>query len=77
MSTALPASAQKLFWGDNLDELSWSKHQTYITQTVLEKGDTEAVSWLFQQLPKSELKHQLPELKLTEKSRTFWTLYLS
>lgn len=77
MNTALPTAAQKLFWGDNLDELSWSKHQAYITQTVLEKGDVQAVSWLLQQLPISELKQQLPQLKLTDKSRTFWTLYLS
>jgi hypothetical protein len=77
MSDTLPNSAKKLFWGDNLDELSWKKHKTYITQTVLEKGDTQAIAWLFKQQPKNDLVKELPKLKLSDKSRTFWTIYLS
>jgi len=31
MSNTLPSSVQKYFWGDNLEELSWSKHKNYIS----------------------------------------------
>ena len=76
-SSSLPKSVLKYFWGDNLQDLSWLKHQDYIVQTILEKGDKEAVSWLFSKKNKRELKNKLPQLKLSPKSENFWSIYLS
>ncbi len=42
-----PRSVGRYFWGDNLHEISLEKQAKYITQTLLEKGDTDAVRWLF------------------------------
>jgi len=77
MSQLLPLVVTKYFWGDNLVELNWSHHQAYITQTLLEKGDALAMTWLFNQLTKSQLNQLLPILKLTPRSRQFWKIYLS
>lgn len=77
MLTLLPKFAQKYFWGDDLDQLNWQSHQKYITQTLLDKGDAQAISWLMKQLPKETLKKTIPNIKLTPKSRNFWELYFS
>lgn len=77
MHKSLPEKFHRYFWGDNLTDLNWQEHQKYITQTLLEKGDIDAVSWLLQTVEKSQLLNQLPELKLSAKSSNFWKIYLS
>lgn len=72
----IPASITKYFWGDDLQELDFQKHQKYIAQTLLEKGDSAATHWLFTQMPKAQIKSLLPQLKLSKKSANFWSLYL-
>jgi hypothetical protein len=70
-------SLKRLFWGDNLDDLNWSKHEKYITETILEKGDIEDIKWLLSVKPKPELYAELDSFKLSPKSRNFWKLYFS
>lgn len=77
MPTTLPQTIAKYFWGDNLDDLNWVQHSKYITQTLLEKGDTEAVKWLFSLIKRDEIKQLLPSLKLSPRSKNFWQIYLS
>ena len=77
MKTSLPKTLNKYFWGDNLDELNWQDHQKYITKTLLEKGDVDAVKWLLNTVNKQTLLKQLPELKLSAKSNNFWQIYLA
>ena len=77
MSIQLPVRAQMYFWGDDLGKLNWVDHKNYIVQTLLEKGDLEAVKWLFGNIDRTELKGLLPVLKLQPKSRNFWQIYLS
>jgi hypothetical protein len=52
----LPRSVTRYFWGDNLQELDPQVHVAYITQTLLEKGDTEALRWLFSVFPAQAIK---------------------
>ncbi len=73
----IPTYVQKYFWGDDLNNLNWQNHKKYITQTILDKGDSDSVSWLLKQTSKQELKQQIPQLILSPKSRNFWELYLS
>ncbi len=77
MSNVLPSQIKRYFWGDNLSELSWSKHKKYIVATLLERGNTTALKWLFQQTNRNEMKELLPTLKLSPKSSNFWQIYLS
>lgn len=74
--TILPA-ASKFFWGDDLSQLNWEKHKKYIIQTLLEKGDAEAIEWLMSVSSREEIKKILPSLKLSAKSMSFWRLILS
>jgi len=73
----LPASVRRYFWGDDLAQLSWDKHQKYITQTLLEKGDQSVISWLLQRINKRQLQTQLKQMKLSPKSANFWQVYFS
>lgn len=76
-NTHLPDYITKYFWGDDLSELDLQKHQDYISQTILDKGDTKAVAWLFSQMKKETIKQKLPKFKLSPKSKHFWEVYLS
>jgi len=68
---------EQYFWGDDLAELEWKKHKNSIIQTLLNKGDTPAIQWLFTQVTASELQDLLPTLQLEPKSANFWQIYLS
>jgi len=75
--TNIPASVTKYFWGDDLSELSWDTHQDYITETILERGDSPAVHWLLSSTTRDSILNSLPDYKLSPKSANFWKVYLS
>jgi hypothetical protein len=77
MTNNLPPQVTKYFWGDDLSQLNWQDHRRYITKTILEKGDSSSISWLFGKLNKKQILSQLSTLELSEKSRNFWQIYLS
>lgn len=77
MINTIPSRVKKYFWGDDLSQLNWQDHKQYIVQTLLNKGDEEAVSWLFKKAGPGQVKKMIPQLKLDPKSRNFWKLYLS
>lgn len=77
LNRSIPPYVLKYFWGDDLKELDLQKNNTYIIQTLLEKGDKEAIKWLFSTLGINTIKNTLPTLKLSRKSQQFWNLYLS
>lgn len=77
MKTKFPPEVKRLFWGDDLSQLSWAEHADYITATILEKGDIEAVRWLFRKVNKEQVVSNLDNYHLTPKSANFWKIYLS
>ena len=77
MKVNLPAALKKYFWGDDLNDITWSNHKKYIVQTLLEKGSDHAIGWLLNQVNKVQIKQMLPRLKLSKKSMNFWKIYLS
>ncbi len=77
MAIVFPSYIQQYFWGDDLGSLSWKDHKRYIIQTLLDKGDTEAISWLFGQISKDEIRRSLSSLRMSHKSNNFWNTYLS
>jgi len=77
MKVDLPTSLNKYFWGDDLNDIKWPKGKNYIVQTLLEKGNKDAIGWLFGQVDKSQIVRMLPGLRLSQKSLNFWTIYLA
>lgn len=74
---ALPDHVKTYFWGDDPTDLDLENNQQYITQVILEKGDTKAIKWLFSTLGKGTIKDLLSEVKLSKKATTFWNIYFS
>jgi hypothetical protein len=73
----LPTSLEKYFWGDNLSDIKWPNHRKYIIQTLLERGNSRAIEWLFDNVSKVQIMQMLPKLRLSQKSSNFWKMYLS
>jgi hypothetical protein len=73
----LPDSILKFFWGDDLKDLNWEKHKKYITKTILEKGNNQAIRWLINKADKTYIKSVLTEKNIDLKSKNFWNIYLS
>ena len=73
----IPAYITKYFWGDNIHELDLQKNKQYIIQTILDKGDQEAIKWLFSLIDQKSIKDDLLKLRLSKKSKHFWKIYLS
>ena len=73
---SFPSYVAQYFWGDDLTHLDLSKNKKYITQTLLEMGDRDALKWLFSTVDKETIKSLLPTLKLSKKSAHFWNIYL-
>ncbi|NTU46676.1 hypothetical protein HGA88_03540 [Candidatus Roizmanbacteria bacterium] len=76
-NASIPGFVLKYFWGDNTQDLHLQNNQNYIIQTILEKGDQEAVHWLFSSFGRGLVRQALPQLRLSKKSANFWNLYLS
>lgn len=72
----IPQYVARYFWGDDLKSLSFAKHATYITRTLLEKGDINAIKWLFGQSDKKTIRKQIHS-RMNKKSKNFWQIYLS
>lgn len=73
----LPVTLKKYFWGDDLDDIKWPDHKKYIAQTLLDKGNENAINWLFNRISKLQLKKMVPRLKMSKRSSNFWKIYLS
>lgn len=73
----LPSYIRQYFWGDDIKQLNINENQKYITQTLLEIGNNDALRWLFSTIDKQTIKNFLPTLKLSKKSAHFWNIYLS
>ena len=76
-STQLPEFITRYFWGDDLQQLDFSKNKKYILQTLLERGNQKAIQWLFSILDRDSIKSMLPTIKLSKKSAHFWNIYLA
>jgi len=75
-NTRIPGFISQYFWGDDLSQLHLEKNKKYIIETILEKGDKDAIHWLFSKFDKKTVAEFLPELKLSKKSANFWEVYL-
>ncbi|MBI3384688.1 hypothetical protein HY030_00665 [Candidatus Gottesmanbacteria bacterium] len=73
----LSNSILKYFWGDNLRQLNWKKNKAYIAKTILEKGDKNALKWLFDNVNRTYLKKILRSPRMEPKSKNFWHTYFS
>ena len=73
----IPDHLRPFFWETEFNQINIDKNKPYIIERILELGDDSAVSWLFSNYTKNEIKEILEKSrKVSAKSRNFWLLIL-
>jgi hypothetical protein len=71
------AIPQALFWDVDASRLDLQENKQYIIERILELGDEKAVSWLFSNYSRSDIKEGLRKSRnISRKSRNYWILVL-
>ena len=71
----IPSNLQTLFWDTNLDTFQPEAYPDYTIFRILEYGDEQAVTWMRQTFPESEVRRVLStEHRLSRKSANYWAL---
>lgn len=74
----LPESLKKYFWDVEFEKIVLEKRRVYVLRRILEYGDEEAVSWMWKNFKKSEIKNVLSNYRgYSQKSANFWALLLN
>jgi len=73
----IPDHLRPFFWETEFCQIKVDKNKPYIIERILELGDLSAVSWIFSNYTKNEIKEVLGKSrKVSAKSRNFWQLIL-
>lgn len=71
----IPRHLHTLFWDTKLDTFRPEAYPDYTILRVLEHGDDQAVTWMRQTFPESEVRRVLStERRLSRKSANYWAL---
>lgn len=78
MPTSLPAKFHTFFWDIDAKSLNPSEKNLFVIQRLLDKGDTESVSWILQNYDRETIKKAFTSLRdFSPKIGRFWQLYLN
>jgi len=70
--------AQKYFWDVDIKTLDPEKKPLFVIQRLLDKGDTESVSWVLRHFDKETIKKSFTTLRdFNPKVGYFWKLFLN
>ncbi len=73
----LPKYLEKYFWDVDFDKINFEKRKVYILKRILEYGDRKAVSWMWENFKKEEIRNTLSNFRgFSKKSANFWALIL-
>ena len=71
----IPSHLHALFWDTKVADFMPQDYPDYTIFRVLEYGDKDALAWLRETFPESEITRVLrTERRLSRKSATFWAL---
>ena len=74
----LPTFLKKFFWDVEFGKIDPKKNRVYFLKRILELGDERAVSWMWKNFDKEEMKDVLLYGRgFTKKSANFWALILN
>lgn len=71
----LPIFLKKYFWDVKFENIDLEKRRIYVLRRILDYGDETAVSWMWKNFTKSEIKNILYNYRgLSLKSANFWAV---
>ena len=65
-----------LFWDVDRNKLLSGKHNPFIIQRILEKGDLDSIYWLLKNFPEQEVRTTIKSNTISRKTAWFWSLIL-
>jgi len=72
----LPEQFSRFFWDTNLSDLDIAKNTFFIVERLLERGDTEAITWMLKTYSAAQVMKVLQKSRsLSRRSARFWSLY--
>lgn len=75
--TEKPGYLRPLFWDVDFAAFDPLQHTAYTIERIMEYGDAEAVQWVVDHFPKSQLVQTLrTSRQLSRRSANFWRLML-
>ena len=78
MPTSLPQKFYPYFWDVNVKSLNPSVKNLFVIQRLLDKGNTDGVSWVLRNFDKETIKKAFTALRdFSPKVGRFWQLYLN
>lgn len=73
----LPRFLKKYFWDVEFKKIDPKKSKIYVLRRILDYGDEKAVTWMYKNFKKSEMKNALSNFRgYSQKSANYWALIL-
>ncbi|MBI3008983.1 MAG: hypothetical protein HYY56_05680 [Candidatus Omnitrophica bacterium] len=73
----LPGFLKKYFWDVEFKKIDPNKTKIYVLRRILDYGDEKAVTWMYKNFKKSEIKNALSNFRgYSQKSANYWALIL-
>lgn len=73
----LPGFLKKYFWDVEFKKIDPKKSKIYVIRRILDYGDEKAVTWMYKNFKKSEMKNALSNFRgYSQKSANYWALIL-
>ncbi len=77
MNETLPEMLKKYFWDCDFKELNMDQYAFFITERILNFGDTTSLKWLIDRTDKAFLKQVVEKSRnLDNKTRNYWEIML-
>lgn len=72
-----PSFLKKYFWEIDFEKLDVERKDRYVVARLLERGDEEALRWMFKNYPREQVKDVLKKTRaLSRVSANYWALVL-
>lgn len=77
MKTDLPDSFKSYFWDVNFDSLNLKENKSFILKRLLDRGDTQALTWVLQNYDREDIGELLLSSRdISQKTANFWADFL-
>lgn len=73
----VPVKFKKYFWDCDIDDLTWNSYPFFITERILQYGNSESIEWLLNVIEIDFLKTVLKKSRnLDKKTLNYWKIIL-
>lgn len=77
MKSDLPATFKSYFWDVDFNSLNQEENKNFILKRVLDRGDTQALTWVTQNYNRKEIAKLLFTVRdISTKTANFWADFL-